>query len=280
MHEHATPAQLAAELQRTGDFEAEYCSDDMLARYLRARGHCLEKSAAMLRETIKWRREHSVGSLAAAEFEGSPYMREGWLYVAGNDAAGRAIVMLRKRKDKIPLADAPAYIRFFTFTLESAVRAMRGSAEQWVFVLDMKEYSPANAPHPGVTLQVLQVLANHYPERLHKAYFVDAPGIFSVFFKMMSPFVDPVTRSKVEFVQSRDYLPHAKASATGSSSWGSWASSMLGTSSWSKAPPPAGGSGEPAADADVVIEQPAGPPGGTFGPLLAIHQKPDRKSVV
>lgn len=58
-------------------------------------------------------------------------------------------------------------------------------------------YSPSNAPHMSVTLGVLKMLADHYPERLYRAYVCNAPSIFSLAFKVISPFVDPVSRSKV-----------------------------------------------------------------------------------
>jgi hypothetical protein len=36
----------------------------------------------------------------------------------------------------------------------------------------------------SVTLGVLNMLANHYPERLHKAYVCNAPTIFSLAYKV------------------------------------------------------------------------------------------------
>jgi CRAL/TRIO domain len=45
-------------------------------------------------------------------------------------------------------------------------------------------YSPANAPALSTTLSVLHMLANHYPERLHKAYIVNAPAVFQVAYKV------------------------------------------------------------------------------------------------
>jgi hypothetical protein len=45
-------------------------------------------------------------------------------------------------------------------------------------------YSPSNAPALSVTLGVLQLLANHYPERLYKAYVVNAPSIFQMAWKV------------------------------------------------------------------------------------------------
>ncbi|GFH22954.1 CRAL-TRIO domain-containing protein [Haematococcus lacustris] len=43
-------------------------------------------------------------------------------------------------------------------------------------------------------------IQNHYVERLHKLYFYNAPTLFVTTWKLLAPFVDPVTRAKVECV--------------------------------------------------------------------------------
>ena len=46
----------------------------------------------------------------------------------------------------------------------------------------------------------LSILQDHYPERLHRFVLLHAPALFSGFFKMISPFIDPVTKAKIAFV--------------------------------------------------------------------------------
>ncbi len=47
--------------------------------------------------------------------------------------------------------------------------------------------------------QVLNILQNHYPERLGKAYLIEIPFLLNAFFKLFMPLVDPVTKEKVKF---------------------------------------------------------------------------------
>lgn len=64
----------------------------------------------------------------------------------------------------------------------------------------------ANVGYSNLDAAVLRVsfavLANYYPERLHAVWFYDAPTIFWGTWKLVTPFLDPVTRQKVHFVYS------------------------------------------------------------------------------
>ncbi|RMZ56479.1 hypothetical protein APUTEX25_001326 [Auxenochlorella protothecoides] len=49
-------------------------------------------------------------------------------------------------------------------------------------------------------LAVFEVLQQHYPERLRCLYFLSAPMLFWGVWRLLSAFVDPVTREKIRFV--------------------------------------------------------------------------------
>ena len=101
---------------------------------------------------------------------------------------------------------------FLVVLLESAIRNCKPGRDRWTWVLDMANYDSRNSPKLEITLRVLQLVANHYPERLNKVFIVDAPMLFWVLFKAVSPFLDPVTRAKIDFVYSKD-VPAAEAAA-------------------------------------------------------------------
>lgn len=264
MKEPGTPAQLRDALIASGDYDESFCDEACLMRYLRARSMDVTKAHTMLKATLAWRKESRVDSLTAEEFADCKYLRDGWMYVDGNDAEGRAVVTFRKRRDKLPLCEADAYLRFMMFTVETAIKNMKNGQDRWIFILDMTVYSPANAPALSTTLSVLHMLANHYPERLHKAYIVNAPAVFQVAYKVVYPFVDPVSRSKVEFVNPADYRPKV---ASSESTWSTWASSVFSSSS-SKTDK------APGVDAAVVVDDGALKGPGTFAPFMSFFDQP------
>lgn len=48
-------------------------------------------------------------------------------------------------------------------------------------------------------MQVLNILQDHYPERLGRAFVINVPFLLNAFYSMINPFVDPVTREKLKF---------------------------------------------------------------------------------
>jgi CRAL/TRIO domain len=46
---------------------------------------------------------------------------------------------------------------------------------------------------------MLNIFQMHYPERLAESLIINVPFLIHAFFKMISPFMDPVTRNKLKF---------------------------------------------------------------------------------
>jgi hypothetical protein len=91
--------------------------------------------------------------------------------------------------------------------------------------------------------------------------------------QVLSPFVDPVTKSKVEFVTTSEYEVSKGAKASSSSWFGSSSSSWFSSSKTSSKQEPLQSSSD--ADIDVVVEEDQarkhqGP--GTFGPILPFYK--------
>jgi len=177
-------------------------NDSTLLRYLRARSFDVDKAVAMLRATIEWRNsfglsdfydgrwedvlsvENSTGrlldviSLAIFHFK---YIYKGKLYVRGFDRDGRALLYLKPRFENTNKhADN---MKHLVFNLEKAVSCMSArneGVEKICLVLDFEGFSLLNMPPMKSSLETLSILQNHYPERLHKAYVIRPPWIFSV----------------------------------------------------------------------------------------------------
>eukprot|EP00629_Pelagomonadales_sp_RCC1024_P006402 CAMPEP_0119277130 /NCGR_PEP_ID=MMETSP1329-20130426/16632_1 /TAXON_ID=114041 /ORGANISM="Genus nov. species nov., Strain RCC1024" /LENGTH=244 /DNA_ID=CAMNT_0007277589 /DNA_START=225 /DNA_END=956 /DNA_ORIENTATION=- len=195
-------AAVAAEVDPT---DAAFPVDDAcLRRYLRARDGDVKKAAKMLKATLKWRKEYGTATIVEDKF---PVLEAecatGKTYVAPfRDRAGRATVVMRNRNENTK--DHDGNVAHLVYQMERAVAAAKETPQEtWNLVIDFEGYSLRNAPPMKTSRATLSVMQDHYPERLNKAFLIQAPWIFMGFFRLISPFIDPVTRDKIVFVSGK-----------------------------------------------------------------------------
>lgn len=219
--------------------------DACLMRYLRARNMDVDKSAAMLKATIDWRHKFGTDDILAQVELIKTEGRTGKTFVAPfRDREGRSVLVLRPRMENTrshvgnivhlvrrrpafcclsppsrgsaPL-DSPLLCRPTAaccpqvYELERVVASMVADGPAKLFLMiDFKGYSMMNAPPMKTTQETLHILQNHYPERLGKAVLLDAPWLFSGAFRAVTPFIDPVTREKITFLNTVNNEQHVE----------------------------------------------------------------------
>ena len=82
-------------------------------------------------------------------------------------------------------------------TFRHAVSLMPEGIEQWVTINDFVSFSAWQDARSGVGSKVVQIMQDHYPERLAMQILIDPPTSFWVLWKMIKPFVDEKTKKKV-----------------------------------------------------------------------------------
>lgn len=180
-------------------------NDKTFLRYLRARDFQFEKARDMLQATIDWRDSYGLDKLMSKEWQDIIAKENitGKLYVRGFDKEGHPLLYMKPRFENTK--DYPSNVKHVVYNLERvcavADRIMpEGSPSRphkMGILIDYDGYSVFNAPPMSVSMEILNILQNHYPERLFKCYFINPPWIFNAFFKLINPFIDPVTTKKV-----------------------------------------------------------------------------------
>ncbi|KAL1921804.1 uncharacterized protein VTP21DRAFT_10446 [Calcarisporiella thermophila] len=176
--------------------EISWCSDACLLRYLRACKWNYSDARERIEETLKWRRSYGPHLIDPQEIEEECYT--GKIYLNGFDSQGSPVIYMKPRNENTK--PSRRHIRNVVFLLERAIRLMPENVEKMVIVVDFAGSSTRTNPGLGIAKEFLTVLGNHYPERLGRAFLVNTPWFFWTFWKLISPFIDPVTRSKIRFV--------------------------------------------------------------------------------
>lgn len=83
--------------------------------------------------------------------------------------------------------------------LDRTVDMLPPGQENACLIIHFKGATAGKTPSVSQARQVLNILQGHNPERLGRALISELPWYVSTFFKMIAPFIDPVTREKMKF---------------------------------------------------------------------------------
>jgi len=174
--------------------EKFWLSCECLLRYLRASKWKTQTAIQRLGQTLKWRREFGLYDLVGAKHV-EPEAVTGKEIVYGYDVEGRpACYMFPSRQNT---EESIRQIQFAVWVLERCIDLMRPGVETIALLINYAD--KAKSPSISTARAVLNILQDHYPERLGKALIINIPFLLNAFFKIIMPFVDPITREKVKF---------------------------------------------------------------------------------
>jgi hypothetical protein len=175
----------------------KYCTDPCLRRYLEARNWNVDKAKKMLEESFKWRSTYKPEEIRWAEVahegETGKVSRANF-----HDRLGRTVLIMRPGMQNT--ASEENNIKHLVYLLENAVLNLSEGQEQMSWLIDFTGFSFSTKLSIKTARDIIQILQNHYPERLGIAFLYNPPRIFQAFFKAVKYFLDPKTAQKVKFV--------------------------------------------------------------------------------
>ncbi|URE12087.1 SEC14 cytosolic factor family protein [Musa troglodytarum] len=167
--------------------QEKFCSYACVERFLRVEGDSVKKVAKHLRAVLSWRESIGTDHLIADEFYAE--LADGMAYVAGHDDEARPVMVFRIKQDYLKLRSQKSFLRLLVFTLEVAVSSMVRNVDQFVLLFDASYFrSPKSFLH--LFMGTLKIISDYYPGRLHKAFVIDPPSLFSCLWKGVRPFVE------------------------------------------------------------------------------------------
>ncbi|KAJ4395626.1 Phosphatidylinositol transfer protein (PITP) [Didymella pomorum] len=193
-----------AEATPLDDNERMWLTRECLLRYLRATKWNLPQASTRLRSTLLWRREFGTEKLSASYI--SPENEKGKQVQLGYDNSGRpCLYLLPQNQNTKP---GPRQVEHLVYMLERTIDLHPPGQESLALLIDFRNTSSGGTPGLGIAKQVLDILQNHYPERLGRALLTHLPWYVSIFLKAINPFIDPVTKEKIKYNEPlTDHVP-------------------------------------------------------------------------
>ncbi|KAL5567418.1 hypothetical protein UlMin_030582 [Ulmus minor] len=188
---------------------AEERSDVVLLKFLRARDFKVKEAFAMIKNTVRWRKEFGIDELVDEDLGDD---LEKVVFMHGVSKEGHPVCyniyggFQNKELYKKTFSDEEKRQRFLRWRIQFLERSIRkldftpGGICTIVQVNDLK-----NSPGPGkrelrqATKQALQLLQDNYPEFVAKQVFINVPWWYLAVNKMISPFLTQRTKSKFVF---------------------------------------------------------------------------------
>lgn len=211
--------------------EIMWLTRECLLRYLRATKWVTADAAKRILATLSWRRDYDVESLLDGEIV-SPENETGKQNILGYDVDARPCLYLNPGLQNT--APSPRQVQHLVFMLERVIDMMIPGQDSLALLINFKANKSRTNTSPGISTgrEVLNILQTHYPERLGRACiingrfssfpdtprhgrnieegltFIIVPWVVWGFFKLITPFIDPLTREKLKFNEDvRLYVP-------------------------------------------------------------------------
>ncbi|RQM05235.1 hypothetical protein DH86_00001764 [Scytalidium sp. 3C] len=186
--------------------EIFWLTRECLLRCLRAAKWNTNDAIKRLMDTLIWRREYGVENLTGDYI--SPENETGKQIILGYDNSGRPCHYLNPgRQNTNP---SPRQVQHMVFMLERVLELAPPGQETLALLINFKSNKNRSNTAPGISTgrEVLHILQTHYPERMGRALIINVPWVVWGFFKLITPFIDPITKQKLHFNEDmRKHVP-------------------------------------------------------------------------
>lgn len=185
--------------------EKAWLSKECIYRYLRASKWHVHTAIKRLEETLVWRRTFGVDPKTTLSPELVSVENEtGKELILGYDNDCRPCLYLKPGKQNTK--SSHRQVQHLVFMLERVIDMMVPGQDSLCLLIDFKNGS--KLPSLSVGREVLNILQNHYPERLGRSLLTNIPRLGWIFLKLINPFIDPMTKEKLIFQEPcNKYVP-------------------------------------------------------------------------
>lgn len=173
-----TTSEKNASTAEITDDERMFLTRECLLRYLRATKWNVSEAINRLQATLTWRREYGVEKLTPDYI--SVENETGKQIILGYDIHGRPCLYLLPSNQNTEKSDRQ--IQHLVFMLERVIDIMGPDQETLALVVNYKESKSGQNATFGQAKQTLNILQNHYPERMGRALVINGESLLFLSF--------------------------------------------------------------------------------------------------
>eukprot|EP00897_Mesotaenium_endlicherianum_P010923 jgi/Mesen1/985/ME000012S00524 len=178
----------------------EDVDDSTLLRFLKARSFNLEKSSKMYIAHVRWRTSYvPKGYITEEEVAHELAAEKTFLQVK---EGCRSVMIILGSKHDAYNRDLETFKRCIVHNIDKTIASLPPGDEKFTVLADLSNMAYKNLDSKGM-IAVFDFLQAHYPERLGRLFMIHAPYAFWGVWKLVSPFIDKVTKSKIMFVEDK-----------------------------------------------------------------------------
>ncbi|KAJ2850659.1 phosphatidylinositol transfer protein csr1 [Coemansia brasiliensis] len=178
--------------------------DSWVLRFLRARKWDVDAAMQMLHKALQWRAGQAIDEIV---FYGESLlhyhtMQTGLAFACAKDRLENPVYVVRVRVNLAQNRNIQAIKRFLCWQIETSQLLAAGQADGRVtIVFDMTDFTRENIDLKLVRT-LITLLTNYYPETLGMLLLYVNSFLFSSLWTLISPFIDPVVKSKIVMAKS------------------------------------------------------------------------------
>lgn len=176
------------------DWLQSWCTEHVVGIYLRSSQGVEPQAAKKIAAALRWRQQNR--DLLTGERIPN---WQGDMRVAARSDDGHPIVMMSMRHQPARLNNNDC-IDHTVVVLESAVKAIRGTADSFDIVCDCREFDFFKNMDPRPAVAMAEILKNGFRGRFRRGWVVAAPKAFSYLWAIASKAMPEKTQEKIKFV--------------------------------------------------------------------------------
>ncbi|PRP82114.1 hypothetical protein PROFUN_10322 [Planoprotostelium fungivorum] len=188
-------------LTSTGRTDAK---EMMHLKFLRARGFNVKVAFDLYTTNLLWGvKFQDIGVKNLTMDMVANEIHSGKCFAYGTDLDGRPCTWVRVGLHKKSKSDSAELERYMAWFFDKSKLTLKPPIETATVVIDLSGISMDSLDMTAAR-NLSDMLGQRYPESLGYGLLVDAPWIFSAFWKVLKPFIDPRTIKKIQFVSRKD----------------------------------------------------------------------------